>query len=94
MAKMFAKNKIIRQVDGVEEVVLARTVFECTPSEAKQLDALGAARQASKAEIEKAAQLEARAQGVEHGAVPGEPFVEPAPASSIENDPKSAPKQK
>lgn len=63
MAKMFAKNKILRRVDGVEEVVPARTVFDATPTEAKQLDALQSARPATKAEIAAAAKAQAKADG-------------------------------
>lgn len=52
MAKMYALRKILRHnKKGVEEVLEKRTVFDATPAEAKQLDALNAARPAREDEV-------------------------------------------
>ncbi|AUM72920.1 hypothetical protein [Paracoccus jeotgali] len=59
MAKLFSKTKIIRG----EEVIPARTVFEATPSEAKQFDALKSARPATADEVKAHAEAQAKADG-------------------------------
>ncbi|AMY70910.1 hypothetical protein [Frigidibacter mobilis] len=59
MAKLFSKNKILRG----EEVIPARTVFDATPSEAKQFDALKSARPATADEIKAHAAAQAKADG-------------------------------
>ena len=52
MVKLYSKMKIIRHTkDGVEEVIPKRTVFDGTPAEAKQFDALNSARPATAEEI-------------------------------------------
>lgn len=97
MAKMYAINKIIRtNKDGQEEVIPARTVFECTPAEAKQFDGLKAARQATKEEITKADELAAAANGSlfgeEQPASTSTQVSLAADAPVVENDPKGLPK--
>ncbi len=63
MAKMYALNKILRRIDGEEVTVPARTVFDCPPAEAKQLDALRAARPATADEVKAHAEAQAKADG-------------------------------
>jgi hypothetical protein len=60
MAKMFAKSQIIMP-DG--SVVARKSVFEATPAQAKQFDALDAARPATSDEIAAAARAKALADG-------------------------------
>lgn len=60
MAKLFSKMKIIMPGDVV---IPARTVFDATPSEAKQFDALKSARPATAAEIKAHAEAQAKADG-------------------------------
>lgn len=59
MAKLFAKTKIIRG----EEVIPKNAVFDATPSEARQFDALKGARPATADEVKAHAQAEAKAKG-------------------------------
>lgn len=59
MAKLFSKMKIVRG----EEVIPKQTVFDATPSEAKQYDALKSARPATADEVKAHAQAEAKATG-------------------------------
>ncbi|MGR3747536.1 hypothetical protein [Paracoccus sp. (in: a-proteobacteria)] len=63
MAKLLALKTILRRVEGVEELIQPRSVFDATPSEAKQLDALQSARPATKVEIAAAAKAQAKADG-------------------------------
>lgn len=63
MAKLFSKTKIIRVRDGVEEVIPKQTVFDATPSEAKQYDALKSARPATADEVKAHAEAHAKATG-------------------------------
>lgn len=94
MAKLFSKMKIIRVRDGVEEVIPKKTVFDATPTEAKQYDKLMSARPATAEEVAAHNEQVAREQG--------HTFDEPAPISAAERlpdsgaagDPKSAPKGK
>lgn len=60
MAKLFSKMKIIMPGDVV---IPARTVFDATPSEARQFDALKSARPATAAEIKAHAEAQAKADG-------------------------------
>jgi hypothetical protein len=60
MAKLFAKQKILRG----EEVIPARSVFDATPVEARQFDALKAARPATAEEVKAHAEAQAKADGV------------------------------
>ena len=107
MAKMYALRTIIRQNDDdVQEQIARRTVFDCKPAEARQLDALGAARPATDAEIadHKAAQAKLdgsfyeRVVGVVDAETPNsEPAVTAAPevpanVSGAEGDPTAIPK--
>lgn len=59
MAKMFSKTKIIRG----EEVIPKQTVFDATPSEAKQFDALKVARPATADEVKAHTEAQAKATG-------------------------------
>ena len=59
MAKLYAKTKIIRG----EEIIPVRSVFEATPTEAKQFDALKSARPATSDEIKAHAEAQAKADG-------------------------------
>lgn len=63
MAKMFAKTAILMP-DG--SMVARRTVFDATPAQAKQFDALNVARQALPSEIEAAGRAQAIAEGREY----------------------------
>ena len=64
MVKLYSKMKIIRHTkDGVEEVIPKRTVFDGTPAEAKQFDALKSARPATADEIKAHAEAQALADG-------------------------------
>lgn len=63
MAKLFSKTKIIRG----EEVIPKKTVFDATPSEAKQYDMLKAARPANADEVKAHAEAQAKANGTAFG---------------------------
>ena len=65
MAKLFSKMKIIMPGDVV---IPARTVFDATPSEARQFDALKSARPATADEIKAHAEELAKANGSAYGA--------------------------
>lgn len=78
MAKLFALNKIILPAtdkDGKEQLIDKGRVFDATPAQAKQFDAIKAARPATDAEI--AADKEAKA------IADGTAFVAPAPSDSV-----------
>lgn len=97
MAKMFALSRIILpapNADGDEQVVLKGKVFDATPEQAKQFDALKAARPATADEI-KAAKVETdKANGIV--TTEPEPATErpQAPVSGAAGDPNSPPKGK
>lgn len=59
MAKLYSKTKIIRG----DKVIPKQTVFDATPSEAKQFDVLNAARPATADEVKAHAEAEAKANG-------------------------------
>ena len=63
MVKLYSKTKILRG----EEVIPARTVFDATPSEARQFDALKSARPATAEEIKAHAEAQAKANGSAYG---------------------------
>lgn len=89
MAKMFALTEILMP-DG--KTVPRRTVFNCTPAEAKQFDKLKAARPATPAETEAAAIAEAEANGT---AFLRDAATEAAkPQSGAPGDPQGSPKGK
>lgn len=87
MAKMFSLTQIIMPGDVIVE---KGRVFDCTPTQAKQFDALNAARIATPAEIENADRLQAAADGV-----PYVPSTETkAPETNAPGDPNATPKGK
>lgn len=89
MAKMFALTSILMPDNTMVE---RRTVFTCTPAQAKQFDKLRSARPATPAEIEAADRAEAEANGT---AFLREAAVEATkPASGAPGDPQGAPKGK
>jgi hypothetical protein len=91
MAKMLAKTQIIMP-DG--KVVAKGTVFDATPAQARQFDALKSARQATPAEIEAADRQQAAAVGHDYTA-PELPLGESkAPPSGAPGDPNGVPKGK
>lgn len=97
MAKLFSKMKIIRHTkDGVEEVIPKRTVFDATPAEAKQFDALKSARPATADEVKADKERRELDQGITfQNPAPSDAVLEaPAalPDSGAQGDPKSAPK--
>jgi hypothetical protein len=84
MVKLFALHRIIRTTkDGAEEEVPRRTVFEATPTEAKQYDVLKSARPATKDEIKRSDELRALADG--------KTFAETVVAPPPESTDKGAP---
>ena len=88
MAKMFAKTAILMPDNTI---VKKGTVFACTPAQAKQFDALKAARPATPEEIEAADKAAALADGSAFGE-PELPLSKPA--SGAPGDPNGAPKAK
>ena len=97
MVKLYSKMKIIRHTkDGVEEVIPKRTVFDGTPAEAKQFDALNSARPATAEEIEDDKERRDLDEGLTfQNPAPSDAVLEaPAalPDSGAHGDPKSAPK--
>lgn len=60
MVKLYAKNRIVMPDDTIVE---RKEVFEATPTQAKQFDALNAARPATAEEIKAAADAAAVADG-------------------------------
>lgn len=93
MAKLFSKTSIIRYNNGVEEVIAKGVVFDATPTEAKQLDALRSARPATAEEVSAHNHKVAVSQG-QAVAEPVAPVAEPLPASGAVGDPRGAPKGK
>lgn len=90
MAKMFAKTTILMPND----VLVAKgAVFDCTPAQAKQFDALKSARPATPEEIAGAAEAQAIADGTAY-AEPLTPSETVKPASNAPGDPQGAPKGK
>lgn len=90
MAKMFAKTTILMP----DDVLVAKgTVFDCTPAQAKQFDALKSARPATAEEIAFAAQAQAVADGTAF-AEPELPLETAKPASGAPGDPQGSPKGK
>ena len=96
MAKMYALHQIILNDDTV---VPRHTVFDATPAQAKQFDALKAARPATAEEVAAAKEAAAISDGtmfLENGPSPNDPS--PAdnlkPASGAPGDPQSPPKGK
>ena len=90
MAKMFAKTTILMP----DDVLVAKgTVFDCTPAQAKQFDALKSARIATADEIAAAAQAKALADGTAFDE-PELPLADAKPASVAPGDPQGAPKAK
>lgn len=87
MAKMFSLTQIIMPGDVI---VPKGKVFTCTPEQAKQFDALNAARVATPAEIENADREQAAADGHEY--VPSTETK--APPSGAPGDPLAVPKSK
>ena len=99
MVKLYSKMKIIRHTkDGVEEVIPKRTVFDGTPAEAKQFDALNSARPATAEEIKDDKDRRDLDQGIAfQNPAPSDAVLEaPAalPDSGAHGDPNSAPKGK
>lgn len=90
MAKMLAFTDILMP----NEVLIKRgQVFDCTPAQAIQFDALKSARQATQEEIAAAAQAQAVADGLAF--IEPEPVPESVrPASGAPGDPQGAPKSK
>lgn len=95
MAKLYALHQIILEDD---KVVPRHTVFDATPAQAKQFDALKAARPATAEEINAAKEAAAIADGsaFAEGPSPNDPApVESVkPASGAPGDPQSPPKGK
>ena len=84
MPKLFSLMQIVRQNKDGEESIPAKKVFDATVAEAKDFDRIKAARPATKAEIEAAAEAQAIADGI----AGGEPVKVPAtPASGAKSDP-------
>lgn len=101
MAKLFSFSKIILPPDDKhpeERLILKGKVFDATPEQAKQFDAIKAARPATKEEIEAAKEEEAIANGTAFVApAPSDSVVEdndPVVASTAAGDPKAVPKGK
>lgn len=99
MAKLYSATKIIRRdKKGVEEIIPRNSVFDATVAEAKQYDALKAARPATEAEVKAHDERVALSQGQTFQApAPSDAVLEaptPMPDSGAQNDPKSAPKAK
>ena len=97
MVKLYSKMKIIRHTkDGVEEVIPKRTVFDGTPAEAKQFDALNSARPATAEEIKDDKERRDLDEGLTfQNPAPSDAVLElaePMPDSGAAGDPKSAPK--
>ena len=90
MAKLYAFHQIVLPD---ETVVPPKTVFDATPTQAKQFDKLGAARPATEAEILAAAEKKAAEDGVSFDE-PQLPLAEAKPASGAPGDPQAAPKGK
>lgn len=104
MAKLFALTQIILPDDVV---VPRHTVFDATPAQAKQFDALKAARHATKEEIDAAKEAAAIADGtafLENAETADRPAVDAQPVkgavdatmpdSGAPSDPQSRPKSK
>ena len=88
MAKMFSYTQILMPDDTI---IPRRTVFDATPAQAKQFDALKVARNALPEEIAAAAQAKAIADGT----VFSEPELDlKAPPSGAPGDPQGVPKGK
>lgn len=97
MVKLYALNKILRGKDQVIDPAV-EPVFDATPDEAKQFDALKSARPATADEVAKAKDRAAKKDGTAFLASP-EPVAASAPAAEVDapesganGDPKSAPK--
>jgi hypothetical protein len=96
---LYSLHRILRKTkDGQDEEILPRTVFEATPTAAKQYDALKSARPATKEEIARATELQKKADGVEHAepAVTVTPVAAedtPKPVSVAKGDPNALPKK-
>ena len=84
MAKLYSLTKIVMP-DG--SIVPRRTVFDATPTQAKQFDKLGAARPATAQEI-------AGTVDVSEPIVVDEPVSDARPAVEIPGDPQGVPKGK
>lgn len=95
MAKMYALNRIILEED---KVVPRHTVFDASPAQAKQFDALKAARPATAEEIALAKETAAIEDGTAflEGPSPNDPEPTDAvkPVSGAPGDPQSPPKGK
>ncbi|MBI1620014.1 hypothetical protein [Aquamicrobium zhengzhouense] len=95
MAKMYALHQIILEDD---KVVPRHTVFDATPAQAKQFDALKAARPATAEEVAEAKEAAAKADGSAFAEGPSPNDPSPAdnlkPASGAPGDPQSPPKGK
>lgn len=101
MAKMYSLTKIIMPdpKTGEEILIPKNKVFDATPEQAKQFDALKSARQATNDEIAAAKDAEKIADGTAFVApAPSDPVVDDAePAretSGVSGDPKNIPKGK
>lgn len=90
MAKLLALTKIILK-DG--SLVERHSVFDATPAEAKQFDALKAARPATAEEVATAKEAAAVADGTAF-LDPEDSFTSIKPASGAPGDPQSPPKGK
>ena len=96
MPKMYALKAVhIDREGGRIEVIARRKVFSATVEQAKQLDALKAARPATAAEISAAKEEVEKAEGTFFtGSAASEPeVVEKPPASGAANDPNTPPKR-
>lgn len=98
MAKLFALSRIILPAtdkNGEEKIVLKGKVFDATPEQAKQFDALKAARPATADEIKDAKAENDKANGIvkvdDEAGRASEPGL---PASGAAGDPNSPPKPK
>lgn len=96
MAKLYALTQVLL---GEDKLVPRHTVFDATPAQAKQLDALKAARPATAEEIalaKEAAAIEDGTAFLENGPSPNDPSPADAvkPTSGAPGDPQSPPKGK
>ena len=94
MPKLYALTKIIMPKGDVIE---RRTVFDATIAQAKQFDALKAARPATEAEIKIADREQAKADGIvaiddENAARPAADATLDKPESGAPGDPQNRPK--
>lgn len=93
MAKLYALSRIVRQdKKDQEEEILRNTVFDAVAADAKSLCDMGAARPASKEEIENAGQLELIATQLDESVAMPIITDVAVPESGAAGDPNAAPK--